>query len=103
MSEQFITGSINNKPISIFILRPNRSKECLLGKNHLWEDVILYSNSGKRIDWKYYRQWAHLTSEVRDRLIMEFHELIDDPITMGSTACLHCGISYTEWDNPWRS
>lgn len=53
-------------------------------------DAILIAQSGKVIYWHTYRQWASYTSEMRDRLVYEYHLKIDDPIRAGSVTCSVC-------------
>lgn len=54
-------------------------------------DEVFESVSGKRIYWHTYRKWASYTAEMRNRLIYEHHNKIDDPIIMGSVSCSICG------------
>lgn len=58
---------------------------------HDWTgDEVLYSASGKTIYWHTYRQWASLTSLVRQTLIYNYHQEIDDPIVGGCVTCRKC-------------
>lgn len=59
--------------------------------DHDWSgDEVMQSASGKMIYWHTYRQWAHLCSDARNRLIYEYHEKINDPILMGVVTCKKC-------------
>lgn len=57
---------------------------------HKEEDSVYQAASGKIIYWHTYRQWAGFTSQMRDRLIHNYHESIDDPIVMGTSQCRKC-------------
>lgn len=59
--------------------------------DHNWNgDVILWSASGKTIYWHTYRQWAHLPSRERHRLICDYHDEIEDPVTGSCVSCSKC-------------
>ncbi len=60
---------------------------CPHDKGH---DSVFQSDSGKMIYWHTYRQWAHLPTNARDRLIYEYHDSIEDPIVMGTGQCRLC-------------
>lgn len=53
-------------------------------------DEVFQSASGKMIYWHTYRRWASYTSTMRNRLIYEYHDSINDPIVMGTSQCRHC-------------
>lgn len=53
-------------------------------------DDVFQSSSGKMIYWHTYRQWASYTAPMRNQLIQEHHESIDDPIVMGTSQCRKC-------------
>lgn len=58
---------------------------------HDWSgDAVHFTASGKTIFWHTYRQWASYTSQMRDRLIYEYHQKIDDPIIGGAVTCRKC-------------
>jgi len=57
-------------------------------------DAVHFTQSGKTIYWHTYRQWASYTAEMRDRLIYEYHEQIDDPIVGGAITCRKCKKIY---------
>lgn len=58
---------------------------------HDWTgDEVLFSKSGKTIYWHTYKQWARFNSEMRNRLIHEYHNNIDDPIVGGAVTCKKC-------------
>jgi len=57
---------------------------------HDYSDDVFISASGKVIHWYTYRQWARFTSEMRNRLIQEYHQEIGDPITTGTSECRKC-------------
>lgn len=54
------------------------------------QDAVYQTASGKLIYWHTYRQWASYTQPLRDRLIHDYHDALDDPITMGTTQCRKC-------------
>lgn len=53
-------------------------------------DVILWTHSGKNIYWHTYRQWAHLPTTERCKLIFKHHDEIDDPIQGSCVSCSKC-------------
>lgn len=53
-------------------------------------DVVYQSASGKIIYWHTYRKWASLPTKERGRLIQEYHDEIEDPITMMTSTCSKC-------------
>lgn len=58
---------------------------------HDWTgDEVLFTKSGKTIYWHTYRQWARYNSQMRNRLIYEYHNSIDDPICGGAVTCKKC-------------
>lgn len=76
-------GFINGSPVFIDGI-PDKCEHDYTG------DVVCRSASGKIIYWHTYRQWASLVSKVRDRLIHEHHNEIDDPIVEGAVTCRKC-------------
>jgi hypothetical protein len=64
--------------------------------DHDWNgDEILWSASGKIIYWHTYRQWAHLPSRERYRLISDYHDEIEDPVTGGCASCSKCKKAFS--------
>jgi hypothetical protein len=64
---------------------------------HDYSDSVFITKSGKEIFWHTYRQWAHLPSKDRDRLIQELHyygEKSDDPIVTATCQCRKCKKIY---------
>lgn len=58
---------------------------------HDWSgDAVYVAKSGKVIYWHTYRQWAALCEDARARLILDHHELIDDPILEFTCSCRKC-------------
>lgn len=78
-------GFIQNKNFTAFI--DGIPDECKHDSNG---DLIFESASGKVIYWYTYRQWAHLPTFQRERLIHEYHNEIEDPIVFGTTSCSKC-------------
>jgi hypothetical protein len=65
--------------------------------DHDYSDSVYQTASGKWIFWYTYRQWAHLPTKDRDRLINElhnYHQEPDDPIVFGTTQCRKCKKIY---------
>lgn len=71
-------------------------------EHHNWNgDTIFYSASGKRITPLTYLKWASYTAPLRERLIYEHHEEIDDPITSAFGSCKNCKQEFSPiWDMP---
>lgn len=64
--------------------------------DHKWDgDLVMVAQSGKVILWHTYRQWAHLTTQARYQLVMEYHNSIEDPI-------LECGVSCSKCRKPFK-
>lgn len=59
---------------------------------HDWTgDEVHFCKSGKIIYWHTYRQWARFNSKMRNRLIYEHQNKIDDdPIVGGAVTCKKC-------------
>lgn len=57
---------------------------------HEQVDDVFQAASGKLIFWHTYRQWASMTSEMRNNNIYEYHNEIEDPIVMGTCQCRKC-------------
>lgn len=53
-------------------------------------DPVYQSASGKMIFWHTYKQWRQLNNQMRDQLIFEHHNNIEDPIVMGTSQCRLC-------------
>lgn len=102
MSTQIVQILENNKVTGTAIITSNESELCKDGtKNHLWKDVVMWTQKGKRISWSTHKEYAHLDSKQRERLVhIKQNELLD-PVNMASVACLNCGIAYTEFSNPY--
>lgn len=65
--------------------------------DHDYSDSVFQTASGKWIFWYTYRQWAHMVSVDRDRLIQELHyygEKSEDPIVLGTSQCRKCKKIY---------
>lgn len=58
--------------------------------DHDYSDEVFIARSGKVIHWYTYRQWARFTSTMRNSLIHEHHNKIDDPILIGTSECKKC-------------
>ncbi len=67
---------------------------------HDYSDDVFISASGKVIHWHTYRQWARFTSQMRNRLIQEHHNKIDDPIAEYTSECRKCHKIFSPpiWD-----
>lgn len=62
--------------------------------DHKEEDAVYVSSSGKVVHWHTYRQWAHLTTQARYPLIIDYHDQIEDPIVEFTTECRSCKRIY---------
>lgn len=61
---------------------------------HEYKDEVFISASGKVIHWHTYRQWASYTAAMRNDLIFQHHNDIDDPIVCGTFECRKCKKIY---------
>lgn len=61
---------------------------------HDYSDIVFQTKSGKWIFWYTYKQWAHLPSVDRSRLVQELHAKNDDPIILGTSQCTKCKKIY---------
>lgn len=101
MSTQIVQILENDKLVGQAIITSNESELCKDGtKNHIWNDIVMWAESGKRISWNTHREYAHLDSQQRQLLVYKKQEQLLDSINMCSVACVNCGIAYTEFDNP---
>lgn len=57
-------------------------------------DEVLFTQSGKIIYWHTYRQWASLTSQIRNQFIYDHQEEIGDPINGGAVTCKKCKMIF---------
>lgn len=101
MSEHIVQILENNKVTGVAIVTCNESSLCKDGtKNHIWNDVVMYTQSGKRLAWYSHREYAHLDSKQRERLVMKKQDDLMDQVNSSSVSCINCGIAYIEYDNP---
>lgn len=62
-------------------------------------DPIYTTRSGDRIYWHTYRPWASYTTQMRERLILQHHEEILDPIVETTCTCSICKSAFNPvWD-----
>jgi hypothetical protein len=61
---------------------------------HDYKDDVFIAASGKVIHWYTYRKWASYTAAMRNDLIQEYHNRIDDPIVCGTSECRKCKKIY---------
>ena len=58
---------------------------------HEWNgDTIFFTKSGKMITPHTHKEWASYTAKMREPLIHEHYNKIDDPILEGAVSCSKC-------------